>query len=189
MAWSTPSSRSAGTLITAAIWNQDVVDNPVALRTGGIAISSQAANDFVHASSSTQLARVAATTAFKFPRVASGGASWEMVRTGDPRVGGTTSDAAPTPNADTQDIYALTALATAPTFGQPSGTPVNGQKLIIRIKDNGSARALAWNAIYVAGGTPLPTTTVISKILTIGFIYNTDNSLNKWQCVAVQQEQ
>lgn len=31
MAWSTPSSVSTGDLITAATWNQDVVDNTVAL--------------------------------------------------------------------------------------------------------------------------------------------------------------
>jgi hypothetical protein len=106
----------------------------------------------------------------------------------NPRVGGTTSSSTPTPNADTDDIYALTALAAGATFGAPTGTPVNGQKLIIRIKDNGTARALTWNAIYVAGGVALPTTTVISKILTIGFMYNTDNSLNKWMCIASSQE-
>jgi hypothetical protein len=32
MAWVTPSSRTTGTLITAAIWNQDVVDNMVYLK-------------------------------------------------------------------------------------------------------------------------------------------------------------
>lgn len=31
-AWVAPSSRTTGTLITAAIWNQDVVDNPTALK-------------------------------------------------------------------------------------------------------------------------------------------------------------
>lgn len=105
-----------------------------------------------------------------------------------PRVNGTTSSATPTPDADTTDLYNLTALAEAATFGAPTGTPVNGQKLIIRIKDNGTARALAWNASYVAGGTTLPTTTVLSKILHVGFMYNTDNSLNKWMCLASQQE-
>lgn len=105
-----------------------------------------------------------------------------------PRVTATTSSATPTPNADTTDAYELTALAEAAAFGAPTGTPVNFQKLLIRIKDNGTARALTWNAAFVAGGTALPTTTVISKILTVGFIYNTANSLNKWQCVGSQQE-
>ena len=35
MAWVTPSSRSTGDLITAAIWNQDVVANPIALTPAG----------------------------------------------------------------------------------------------------------------------------------------------------------
>lgn len=103
-----------------------------------------------------------------------------------PRVSSTTSSATPTPNADTTDIYILTALATAPTFGAPTGSPSQGQKLIIRIKDNGTARALAWNAIYRAMGTALPTTTVLSKTLYLGFIYNSTDT--KWDLVASAQE-
>ncbi len=105
-----------------------------------------------------------------------------------PRVTSVTSSTTPTPNADTTDAYEMTALGAAAAFGAPTGTPKNFQKLLIRIKDDGTARALTWNAAYVAGGTALPSTTVISKILTIGFIYNTANSLNKWQCVGAQQE-
>lgn|SRR3990167_7701130 len=33
MAWITPTTRSAGALITAVIWNQDIVNNPVYLKT------------------------------------------------------------------------------------------------------------------------------------------------------------
>lgn len=59
-AWSTPSTRTTGTLITAAIWNQDVVDNPIALRAGGIALASQAIGDLPYASSTTQFGRIPA---------------------------------------------------------------------------------------------------------------------------------
>jgi hypothetical protein len=104
------------------------------------------------------------------------------------RVTGTTSSATPTPDADATDLYSLTALATNPTFGQPTGTPANGQKMMIRIKDNGTARTLSWNAAYVAGGVSLPTTTVAGKIMHLGFIYNTDNSLNKWMLIAKSEE-
>lgn len=104
------------------------------------------------------------------------------------RVTSVTDSATPTPNADTDDCYDLTALAQAATFAAPTGTPTNFQTLTIRIKDNGTARALGWNAAYVAGGVALPTTTVLSKILTLGFIYNTANTLNKWQLVASAQE-
>lgn len=100
------------------------------------------------------------------------------------RVGSTTSSSTPTPDADTQDVYALTALATAPTFGAPTGTPTNGQPLLIRIKDNGTARALAFNAIYrFSTDIPAPTTTTISKTMYIGFIYNSTDS--KWDCIAL----
>ena len=63
MAWSTPSSLSTGTLVTAATWNQDVKDNAIALRAGSIALASQAIGDLTYASSTTQLARVAAVAA------------------------------------------------------------------------------------------------------------------------------
>src|SRR3990167_2048864 len=38
IAWSTPSTRTTGDLITAAIWNQDVVANPIALLPTGLGI-------------------------------------------------------------------------------------------------------------------------------------------------------
>lgn len=93
-----------------------------------------------------------------------------------------------TPNADNDDAVDITAIAQAFTIASPSGTPTNFQTLLIRIKDNGTARAITWGAGYVAGGVSLPSTTVLSKILNLGFIYNTANSLNKWQCVASSQE-
>ena len=101
-----------------------------------------------------------------------------------PRTGTVADSATPTPNSDTQDIFTITALAQSTTFGSPTGTPINGQKLIIRIKDNGTARALAWNAIYRASSDlALPTTTVLSKTLYMGFIYNSTDS--KWDFVAL----
>lgn len=104
----------------------------------------------------------------------------------DPRTSTTASSATPTPNADTDDIYTVTALAAGATFGAPTGTPVNGQRLVIRIKDNGTARTLAWNAAYRAIGLTLPITTVISKTLYLGFLYNSSDS--KWDCLSTAQE-
>lgn len=100
-----------------------------------------------------------------------------------------TDSATPTPTGGSlQNNFDVTALGQAATFAAPSGSPANWNKLIIRIKDNGTARALSWNAIYTAGGVALPTTTVLSKILTLGFIYNTANALNKWCLLASAQE-
>lgn len=98
------------------------------------------------------------------------------------------SSATPTPAGDSSDIFTISALAVAAAVAAPTGTPVNGQTLVIRIKDNGTARALTWNAIYVAGGFALPSTTVISKLTTLGFYYDTDNALNKWCLVGYAQE-
>jgi len=93
------------------------------------------------------------------------------------------SSATPTPNSDITDIYTITALAEAATFGAPTGTPTQGQTLLIRIKDNATARALGFNAIYRAGtDIALPTTTVISKTIYLGFIYNVADS--KWDLIA-----
>ena len=105
------------------------------------------------------------------------------------RANGEASSAAPTPNADTTDFYYLSALAEDATFGAPTGSPVEGQKLVIRILDNGTARALAWNAGaggYVARGVTLPVTTIISKYLFVGLIYNA--IADSWDCVATSQE-
>lgn len=102
------------------------------------------------------------------------------------RIGTTASSSTPTPDADSHDIYTVTALAAGATFGAPTGTPTDGQSLIIRIKDNGTARTLAYNAIYRAIGVTLPTTTVISKTIYLGFIYNSADT--KWDCIAVAQE-
>lgn len=106
-----------------------------------------------------------------------------------PRVTATSGPGAtPTINTDNCDFVDLSALATAITSMSTnlSGTPTNGQKLIIRFKDNGTARAITWGASFEACGVALPTTTVISKRLTVGFLYDTGTS--KWGCVASVQE-
>jgi len=52
------------------------------------------------------------------------------------RIGTETSSATSTPTADSVDQWNVTALAVADAFAAPTGTPTDGQKLIIRIKDN-----------------------------------------------------
>ncbi len=98
--------------------------------------------------------------------------------------GGTVASAATIiPTGDTADIYTVTAQAAAGDFAAPSGTPTEGQGLILRIEDDGTARALAFNAIYRAGtDIALPTTTVLGKVMYLGFIYN--NTDSKFDLVA-----
>lgn len=107
-----------------------------------------------------------------------------LLTPGVTRTVATTSSTTPTPNCGAADEYDVTALAAAATFGAPTGTAVNGQKLLIRIKDNATARALSWNSAYAASGVaPLMTTTVISKTHTCLFVYNSTTS--KWVQLAV----
>lgn len=104
------------------------------------------------------------------------------------RVTTITSSATPTINTDNSDAVTITTLATNITSFTTnlSGTPNNFDELIIRIKDDGTARTLAWGASFEAKGVALPTTTVISKVLTVKFIY--DSVTSKWGCVASSQE-
>lgn len=99
-----------------------------------------------------------------------------------------TSHATPTINTDDCDVVTITAQAEAITSMTTnlSGTPTNFQTLIIRILDNGTARAITWGASFASKGATLPTTTTLSKLLTVGLIYNTVTS--DWECVAVVTE-
>ncbi len=105
-----------------------------------------------------------------------------------PRVTTITSNAVPAINTDQADCVTITALDTAITSMTSglTGTPVNFQKLIIRIKDDGSPRAITWGASFVSSQAILPTTTVTSKVTTVGLIY--DGVKTKWICLAVDQE-
>lgn len=95
-----------------------------------------------------------------------------------------TTETTLTPTAG-KDLYALTAQTSSVTIAAPTGTPVQGQTLLLRIKDDGSARAITWNAVYRAVGVELPTTTVASKILYVGAVWNDTESV--WDVIAVGQ--
>ena len=101
----------------------------------------------------------------------------------DPRVSSAASASSLTPDISAYDQYAFTALAAALTINAPIGTPVDGDKQIIRILDNGTSRGLTWNATYTVIGVTLPTATTISKMLYVGCIYNAANT--RWDVVAV----
>lgn len=97
-----------------------------------------------------------------------------------------TTAASHTPNLDTTDIFVITAQAEAVSFVNPSGTKRQEKPFMVRIKDNGTARAITWGTQYVARGQTLPTTTVVGKIMRIGFRVNTTTST--LDCVAVSTE-
>lgn len=96
-----------------------------------------------------------------------------------------TSSATVTPTFD-NDAVKITAQAAGLTLANPTGTAKQMHGMAIRIKDNGTARSITYGSEYRAIGVTLPTTTVISKTLYLGLIYNSDDS--KWDVVAVAQE-
>lgn len=93
-------------------------------------------------------------------------------------------------NSDSYDQQSFSALANALTINADAGTPTDGQKVVFRFKDNGTARTLTWttgttNSFRVVGAS-LPGTTVAGKTIYVGCIYNALDS--RWDAVAYTQE-
>jgi hypothetical protein len=103
----------------------------------------------------------------------------------NPRVQAVTSSATVTPTS-TNDLVKITAQAEGLTLANPTGTFVEGQSLIIRIKDDGTARAITFDSDYRAIGVTLPTTTVLSKTTYLGIIFNDTDT--KWDVVGATTE-
>lgn len=90
-----------------------------------------------------------------------------------------------TPNADTTDevTQSNSTVAGTLTINAPTGTPVDGQKLIIRVTCT-NAQTLSFNAIYRSStdlGFP-SATSGSSKTDYLGFVYN--SSATKWDLLA-----
>jgi len=98
----------------------------------------------------------------------------------DARVQSVTSSATVTP-VSTNDLVKITAQSVGLTLSNPTGTFTEGQALMIRIKDNATAQTIAFGTNYRAIGVTLPTTTVISKTMYLGIIYNSTDT--KWDVV------
>ena len=109
---------------------------------------------------------------------------WDTISTRlTPRVAQATNyTTSVTMDFDAYDEYDITAQAWALLFNNPSWTPTNCQKRIIRIKDNGTARALTYGTQFASWAATLPTTTTISKKLWIWVEWDSTDS--KWYCIA-----
>jgi hypothetical protein len=93
-----------------------------------------------------------------------------------------------TPDAANADLYRVIGMTGTVTFAAPSGSPVAGQKLMLRFKDNGTSRSLVWNATYRPfGSVALPAATTVNKTHYVGMIYNSTDSA--WDVIShvVQQ--
>ena len=90
-----------------------------------------------------------------------------------------------TVNADTTDVatQANTQAVGTLTINAPTGTPVNGQKFILRLRST-NVQTFSWNAIF-QGSTDisLPISSSGATLHDyVGFIYNSTTS--KWQMIA-----
>lgn len=91
-----------------------------------------------------------------------------------------------TPNGDTTDVYNAFGLNGSVTVAAPSGTPVDGQRIILRFEDAGTSQTLNWtttSGAYRAIGNTLPSATSSGKISYVGCIYNSTDVF--WDVVAV----
>lgn len=95
----------------------------------------------------------------------------------------TANSATPTLNTDDYDMMVITGQSVAITSFTTNltGTPVNGQKLWISITGT-TAIAITWGAAFEASTISLPTTTVGTNRLDVGFVYNL--ATGEWRCVA-----
>ena len=133
MAYVTPSTALTGDLIDAADWNKNTVDNPIALRTGAIAIASQAIGDLVVATSATQLGRVADVATGQV--LVSGGVATAPAYSASPSLTSLTlSTALTVPNGGTgvatQQAYGVLVGGTTATGAMQSITPGTSTKVL-----------------------------------------------------------
>jgi len=92
-----------------------------------------------------------------------------------------TTDTGTSLNCDNLDQFIVTAQAGALKLNNPTGTPTDGQKLIVAITGT-AARALTYDTQFEASTIALPTTTVTTARLNMGFIWRADTS--KWVIIA-----
>ncbi len=84
------------------------------------------------------------------------------------------------------DLYVRTALSAACAINAPTGPVSHGRSILFRFKDNGTSRALNWNAIFRAMGVTMPAATTISKTTYVLAVYNATDT--KWDVVYTATE-
>lgn len=88
-------------------------------------------------------------------------------------------------NSDTYDTAQFTAQTTGLTISSLTGSPVNGQKFVFRIKGN-SNYSITFGSQFREIGVNVPNTLIPNKNLYVGTVYN--SSENKWDILAVNIE-
>jgi len=104
---------------------------------------------------------------------------------GIPNIQSVSSASTVTPTFKNDEVK-ITALAAACQLLNWTGLAAEGWGIVVRIKDNGTARALTYDTKYRAMGTALPSTTIINKTLYLAFVYNLTD--DKFDLVSATQE-
>ena len=104
-----------------------------------------------------------------------------------PRISTTASTATLTADIDTYNIYSVSAQAAGITIADPTGTPNDGDIIVIRLKDDGTTRAITYGSAWSnISGLDSLTDTVVSKWSVIGAMWNAGTS--KWQIISITTE-
>lgn len=87
------------------------------------------------------------------------------------------------PAAGTYDMFVATAQTGSVYFDTPTGTPFDGQKMLIRVTASSTTSLAFAGASYRAIGVTLPSTLLGTYTLYLGCIWN--STASKWDVVAV----
>lgn len=100
----------------------------------------------------------------------------------------TVSTATLTPNPAINDAFVVSAQAEGITIANPN--PMVGvedsRRMLVRLRDNGVAKSIAFGSDYRAIGVDLPILTSPGKWMYMGFVFNETDA--KWDLVALTQE-
>jgi hypothetical protein len=101
-----------------------------------------------------------------------------------PRVGSLTVSSNTYTPSTSYDLCWIVSPTAAFTLANPSGTPVDGQKLMVRVASGSTGYIMSFGTQYVSSGVAvLPTAALpASKTVTFGFIW--DNSRSLWVLLA-----
>lgn len=101
-----------------------------------------------------------------------------------PRIGSIATTTSLTIDSDIYDQYYITGLEATTTI-EVSGTPTNGQKLVLGIKASSTAQGLTFSTSSFATSSDLdlPAATTANKTMYLGFIWSSLTS--KWNFIAL----
>ena len=159
MSFTAPTVRTTAELITASIWNVDLVADLVALRLGSIAMASQATGDIPYASSGTQLDRLIGPSAV-------GNLQDAVIQRPELKDYSETTSAPAiaagvlTLNMEASNTFlvALNAAITTLTISNPPANNKVGSFQLVFTAD-GTPRSVAWGASVKWPGAVAPTLT------------------------------